>query len=289
MKKYVFLIYFIWGFINIYATNRALLVGIGKYASNTGWKTIHGDADVALISPMLTSKKFTDIKILTNQKATKKAIVSELKSLAKRCKSGDNIYFHFSGHGQLIEDLNDDEDTPLEESIIPYDAHRYALKGIYEGQCHLIDDEYNLLLNAIKKKLGKNGVLFVAIDACYSKGIERGEDIDIDDQDILRNVRGTNESFVVQGHSNYLKSIPKPEQFDGEATLIVVSACMNTERNFEYKSSSGNMYGSLSYYIYMLLKTDANFARWSKCFQTGDYRKYRIFQRFQHPTITIYK
>lgn len=40
--------------IDNYATNRALLIGIGKYpTSKTEWKQIHGDADVKLLAPAL--------------------------------------------------------------------------------------------------------------------------------------------------------------------------------------------------------------------------------------------
>lgn len=37
--------------IDNYATNRTLLIGIGKYpTSKTEWKQIHGDADVKLLA-----------------------------------------------------------------------------------------------------------------------------------------------------------------------------------------------------------------------------------------------
>ena len=39
--------------VSSWATNRALLIGIGNYAANTGWKAIHGDADIELLKPRL--------------------------------------------------------------------------------------------------------------------------------------------------------------------------------------------------------------------------------------------
>ena len=63
--------------LNCTATNRALLVGIGKYpTAKTGWKPIHGDVDIELLVPSLKKNGFTDIKTLINQNATKKNIVS---------------------------------------------------------------------------------------------------------------------------------------------------------------------------------------------------------------------
>lgn len=289
MKKYwILLITLIFCIESAHSISRALVIGIGKYpTAQTGWKVIHGDADVILLLPALRQQGFTDIKTLVNAQATKEAIVMELKSLATRCHNGDKVYIHFSGHGQPIEDANEDEETEFDESIIPYDAYRYAKNG-YAGEKHLIDDEYNPLLNAIKNKLGRDGVLFVAIDACYSRGMERGEKTDVEDADIIASARGTDDSFVIKENSSYLKDVPRPQQFSSEAKMYVVSACLETERNYEHKTTTGKMYGSLSYYIYTLLKKDADFTRWFQCFNAKDYRRYRIFQSSQHPYIKIY-
>ena len=172
------------------ATNRALVVGIGQYdRTKTGWNVIHGDNDAALLLPLLQKRGFSDIVSLVNENATKSKIVAELTSLAQRCEPGDKVYFHFSGHGQPIRDDNQDEglQKKYDESIIPYDACRDTRKmnGTYHGQYHLIDDELNPLLDAIKKRLGSGGELFVAVDACFSKGIQKEDMTDLD-PDLLR-------------------------------------------------------------------------------------------------------
>lgn len=274
------------------AARRALLVGIGAYdRMTTGWNPIHGDNDVALIEPLLRKQGFTDISTLTNSQATKQAIVDALKALASRVQPGDNVYFHFSGHGQPIRDDNRDEGTTkqYDESIIPYDACRDSRKmnGTYTGQYHLIDDELCPLLNEIKKKLGPDGELFVAVDACYSRGIQKDE-ITETDPDLLRYARGTDHAFTPPGHSSYLQRVPKPQRFSPGAKLTVVTACRENERNIEYRSAGGKMYGSLSYYIATLLKRDADFSRWSKAFESSDYSSRGIFQPFQHPSIETF-
>lgn len=178
------------------AENRALLVGIGQYGNGTGWHPIHGDADVRLLRPMLAKRGFTDITTLENAAATKRAIVQALRALAERCRPGDKVYFHFSGHGQPVEDANGDEDKPFDESIVPYDACRTPSAG-YAGQNHLVDDELNPLLDAVKRKIGAGGQLFVAVDACYSKGMERGETVGEDGAELLLSLRGDNHPFVL--------------------------------------------------------------------------------------------
>lgn len=270
------------------ATNRALLIGIGKYdRMATGWNIIHGDNDVALLYPLLQKRGFSDITTLTNSRATKAGIVNALKALANRCQQGDKVYFHFSGHGQPIRDDNRDEGKTkkYDESIIPYDACRDSRKmnGKYIGQYHLIDDELCPLLDAIKRKLGPNGELFVAVDACFSKGIQKDEMTDIDPE-LLRYVRGTDIAFTPSGRI----TVKSPKEYSKGAKLTVVTACRENERNIEYKAPSGKIYGSLSYYMYILLKSDADFNRWRQCFKDKAYSGRGIFQTIQHPSIEIY-
>lgn len=275
-----------------YATNRALLIGIGKYpTSETGWKQIHGDADVKLLAPALKAHKFTDITTLINSRATKSAIITNLKELYIRCQAGDVVYIHFSGHGQPVLDVNGDENSSFDEAVVPYDAYRSTRtqKGQYDGRKHLIDDELNPLLNNIKVKIGSRGKLCVVIDACYSRGMERGEETDIEDDDIFGSARGT-DIPLRPTDTSYLKNLPKPIRFSKGASMYILTACLNTERNFECKTIQGKMYGSLSYYIYLLLKKDADFARWASCLKNKDYKKttVRIFQAFQHPNVVVY-
>lgn len=287
----LFIILFLLSFPT-FATDRALLVGIGKYDRvKTGWNEIHGDNDVALLRPWLAKRGFTDVVALTNAKATKARIVSELVQLARRSRKGDRVFFLFSGHGQPIRDDNHDEGAGkrFDESIIPFDACRDKLKmgGKYEGQYHLIDDELCPLLDAIKKKIGPTGEFFVAVDACYSKGIQKDEVTDLDPE-LLRYVRGTDSAFTPPGRSSYLASVPKPNRFTPGARMYVATACGSDERNFEYKSESGKMYGSLAYYLYTLLKTDADFSRWEKCIREQRYAGRNIFQVTQHPSVEVY-
>ncbi|MDE6576577.1 MAG: caspase family protein [Muribaculaceae bacterium] len=274
--------------MNVCSTNRALLVGIGQYdTQKTGWSHIHGDNDVELLKTLLKKNDFNDLVTLTNEKATKAQIVKALTDLAGRCNVGDKVYFHFSGHGQPVRDDNHDEGTSkkYDESIIPYDACRDSrrLNGKYTGQFHLIDDELCPLLEAIKKKLGKDGELMVVVDACFSRGIQKDEITDID-PDLLRYVRGTNFAFTPPGRI----SVKTPKQFTPGAKMTVITACRENERNFEYKSPNGCFYGSLSYYISILLKDNADFERWRECFLGKNYQMKRIFQSFQHPSIEIF-
>lgn len=288
MKKVALTIILLtFSFVAGWATNRALLIGIGQYAPNTGWKTIHGDADIALLKPRLEKQGFK-VNTLINEEATKDAIIKAFYSLLDECQTGDKVYIHFSGHGQLIEDVNGDENDGLDETLVPFDAGKYYEKDSYEGDRHLIDDEYNRILAEIKKKIGVTGEMLVAVDACYSKSVERGE-CDIDDIDILESSRGTADEFTFDGDiPNSVKEMPLPSPFDEGAGLVVITACKENERNYEYKTTTGKMYGSLSFCIAELLRENADFNEWEQFFKEEKYRSKKFFQTSQHPTIIIY-
>ncbi len=257
MKRFITTILLMFAlFLSIYAENRALLVGIGEYDTrNTGWSAIHGDKDVDMLAIALNKHEFKaeNIKCLKNNQATKAAIIKAMKELADQCRPGDKVLFHFSGHGQPISDLNGDEKKkPFDEALVPYDAcrtRRYKNgSNYYNGENHLIDDELNFLLDGIKKKLGSRGYLFVSFDACYSEGLEMAKSmISQEDVDKIGPIRGTAEILRISRDSKLARN-PKPKEFAKGATMAVVSACRDNERNYEYREpTTKRLYGSLSY------------------------------------------
>lgn len=138
-------------------TKRALIIGIGAYPPESGWSTIHGDNDVPIIADALSRRGFSQDHIvkLVNDQATKKNILKQFNLLTHKAQINDIIYIHFSTHGQQVLDIDGDEQDSLDEAIIPYDARKTCVKRVYEGKNHLIDDELNQLLSALRKKIGK--------------------------------------------------------------------------------------------------------------------------------------
>ena len=145
---------------------RALLIGIGKYAPETGWHHIHGDNDVALTKAVLQRNGFAgnNITTLVNEEATFAAIDAALSRLVSTAKSKDIIYIQFSGHGQQITDLDGDEDDGLDECWIPYDARKSYQAGIYEGQNHFTDDRLFGYLSRLRSRIGSSGKIVVISD-----------------------------------------------------------------------------------------------------------------------------
>lgn len=226
-------------------TKRALVVGLGQQ-QDKAWNKINGDKDVPIVQGMLKSAGFKSVTTLVNQQATKAGFIGAFKRMAASCKQGDVVYIHYSGHGQQMTDVHNDETDGLDECWIPYDAYRKACKT-YHGEKHLTDDELNVYLNAIRDKIGAKGKLLVVIDACHSGDGTRGDEDEV--------VRGVEDVFkavksLIIGDNDKEKVINQKAKPLAER-WITLSACKSDQVNIEMKNPA---VGKLTYALWMELK-----------------------------------
>lgn len=226
-------------------TRRALVVGLGQQ-QDKAWNKINGDKDVPIVQGILKSAGFKSVTTLVNQQATKAGIIGAFKRMAASCKQGDVVYIHYSGHGQQMTDVHNDETDGLDECWIPYDAYRKACKT-YHGEKHLTDDELNVYLNAIRDKIGAKGKLLVVIDACHSGDGTRGDEDEV--------VRGVEEVFEAV-KSLIISDNDKEKVINQKAKplaerWITLSACKSDQVNIEMKNPA---VGKLTYALWMELK-----------------------------------
>ena len=106
-----------------------------------------------------------NIKTLTDSKATKKNIINHLKWLLLGANAGDQILFHYSGHGaQLPSKGHTFEQDGLDEIICPYD-----FSDADAAKTAISDKEFAKIFSDIPK-----GVHFVWIsDSCHSEDLSR--------------------------------------------------------------------------------------------------------------------
>lgn len=213
-------------------TRRGLIIGLGEY-QDKAWSKIHGDRDVPIVNDMLVKCGYTDVMTLVNKQATKSGITSAFNQLSERCRKGDIVYIHFSGHGQQITDVNGDEDDGWDEAWIPYDA-MYAYSNSYKGDKHLIDDEIAMWMGKIKKKIGTSGQLLLVVDACHSGDSSRDENEDI-------HIRGAEKDFIIPLKKKPTKTAKTDENW------LTLTACRDFQVNCEVRTLSGDFYGMLSY------------------------------------------
>ena len=240
-------------------TKRAIVIGLGEQ-QDKAWNKINGDKDVPFVQAMLKNAGFKSVTTLVNQQATKVGIVGAFKRMTASCKHGDMVYIHYSGHGQQMTDVHNDERDGLDECWIPYDACRKA-SATYHGEKHLTDDELNVYLNAIRNKIGAKGKLLVVIDACHSGDGTRGEDDEIvrgvEDTLVVdsQNARGLYKTFEAiksffmgdNGKKNIINTKAKPLA----ERWITISACRSDQVNIEMKKPT---VGKLTYALWTELK-----------------------------------
>lgn len=222
----------------------ALIIALSEYNQNTGWPSLSSFRDAALLSSALMNQGFeTDnVEIISDRvNGTKQGILRGFKTLTSKVKKGDIVVIHFSGHGQQVIDKNGDENDGLDEAIVPVDAYSIFIPNIYEGQNHITDDELGNILEKLRKKLGSQGDLLVTLDSCHSgtatrgKGKFRGSENPLvpDDYKVHRGVDPENTFSIYKTDSNL-------------ASMVVFSATVPNQLNWEAKDETGKNIGSLS-------------------------------------------
>ena len=240
-------------------TKRALVIGLGDQ-QDKAWNKINGDKDVPFVQAMLKNAGFKSVTTLVNPQATKVGIVGAFKRMTASCKQDDVVYIHYSGHGQQMTDVHNDERDGLDECWIPYDACRKA-SATYHGEKHLTDDELNVYLNVIRNKIGARGKLLVVIDACHSGDGTRGDDDEVvrgvEDTLVVdsQNARGLYETFEML-KSLFMGDYDKEKIINDKAKplaerWITISACRSDQVNVEMKSPA---VGKLTYALWKELK-----------------------------------
>ena len=223
---------------------RALIICVGEQQDKE-WADLNAENDLQYVQKLLDFCRYTDVSTISGRDATKQGVLDEFASLASRCRKGDIIYIHFSGHGQRMTDINSDEIRIKEkdwydESWIPYDAYMTYCEQD-KGEKHLSDDEIAKLLSSIKTKIGEEGEILVVVDACHSGGSTRGDDELYDGLCI----RGAEKYFEIPKRAE----VPSTEISEQWLTL---SACKDYEDNFECVSPA---VGKLTYVLYELRRS----------------------------------
>ncbi|MCR6501855.1 caspase family protein [Shinella sp. CPCC 101442] len=156
-------------FSAVEAADRALLVGIGTYASLPEKMFLEGPKnDVPLIEKLLKEKQgyaADSIRVLLDKDASRAAILASIDEwLIKGTQPGDRVYFYFSGHGLQVKDASGDEEDGLDEALSTYDI----AAGDGDWTNVILDDEIDAMLEQLKGR-----AVSIVVDACHSGTISR--------------------------------------------------------------------------------------------------------------------
>jgi hypothetical protein len=139
---------------------KALLVGINDYNSICDLKGCINDvSDMHFLLKSFFKFDTENIRVLTDDRATKANILKRLKWLTSDAKTGDLLVFHFAGHGSQIRDRDSDTDElndGMDEILCPYDMNW--------DNVFIVDDD----LGEIFKGLPEGVLLEVILDCCHS-------------------------------------------------------------------------------------------------------------------------
>jgi hypothetical protein len=144
-------------------SKKALLIGINY--RNTPYELYGCINDTKNIQTLLQDKfDYKSFNLLTDDSAskpTKRNIVNELTNLLVNSKTGDNLFFLFSGHGSYMVDTSKDEVDGQDELIFPIDGSNNV------NTC-IIDDEIRKIID---NNLKSDTNLFMIFDSCFSGSI----------------------------------------------------------------------------------------------------------------------
>ena len=139
---------------------RALLVGINYVGtSNQLYGCIN---DINNIAAYLQSARghpsgsFIVLSDVAARKPTRANILAAFKELLQGARAGDELWFHYSGHGALQRDTNGDEESRADSCICPLDFN----------QSGFITDD--VIRSALAALVPAGARLYMILDACHS-------------------------------------------------------------------------------------------------------------------------
>lgn len=211
--------------ISTKGNKKALLIGINY--ENTVAQLNGCINDVSLIGNHIKNKGFS-VTLLTDKtekKPTKTNIITELENFLSSSLENDILYFHYSGHGSNVVDLNNDELDRKDETIVSKDLQ------------NITDDE---LVSIIRKKLPKNRTLIAVFDSCHSGTV----------LDLKYNVE-----YVE--NSQTLRISDSSKYTDIDPNIIMISGCRDSQYSEECLTSTG-VNGLLTWGLYETITKNKN-------------------------------
>jgi hypothetical protein len=202
---------------------RTLLIGI-NYLEDPSNKLAGCINDVLNVEKKLrkTNPECKEYKILSDDsinpllKPTRKNIIDGINWLVKGLKSGESVFFHYSGHGGLTLDISGDEKSKFDSCIYP----------VNNGAVEIItDDELKTLL---VNKIPTGCKCFAVLDCCHS-----GSALD------LRYIFSAPEygKILVSQDDNYPKT---------NGSVIFLSGCQDTQTAADTVNSKNVPTGALT-------------------------------------------
>ena len=137
---------------------RALLIGINYVGTPSQLSGCINDIN-NVGSYLYNTRKYNSFLVLTDYtpaKPTRANILQAFNVLFTNVRPGDELWFHYSGHGSLLRDTNRDEESGFDSCICPLD---------YQRSGFISDD---VIRQMLAERVPKGVKLYIVLDACHS-------------------------------------------------------------------------------------------------------------------------
>lgn len=137
---------------------RALLIGINYLGTSNQLEGCINDIN-NVGSYLFNMRKYNSFMVLTDNtrvKPTKANILQAFNILFTNVRAGDELWFHYSGHGSLMRDTNRDEESGIDSCICPIDCEKSGF----------ISDD--VIRQMLAQRVPKGVKLYIVLDACHS-------------------------------------------------------------------------------------------------------------------------
>ena len=137
---------------------RALLIGINYIGTPSQLSGCINDIN-NVGSYLYNTRNYNSFIVLSDvstTKPTKANILQAFNVFFTNVRAGDELWFHYSGHGSLLRDTNRDEESGFDSCICPLD---YQKSG-------LISDD--VIRQMLAQRVPAGVKLYIVLDACHS-------------------------------------------------------------------------------------------------------------------------
>jgi hypothetical protein len=137
---------------------RALLIGINYIGTPSQLYGCINDIN-NVRSYLYNIRKYNSFIVLTDNtqsKPTKANILQAFNIFFTNVRPGDELWFHYSGHGTLLRDRNRDEESGFDSCICPLD---------YQSSGFISDD---VIRQMLAQRVPRGVKLYIVLDACHS-------------------------------------------------------------------------------------------------------------------------
>lgn len=227
----------------------ALLVGINYKGTKSELRGCINDI-INMKFFLKSSRNYDNITLLSDdapdRMPTKSNILANLTSLVANSRPGDEIFFHFSGHGTLIRDTNGDEESGYDSVICPVDFLNVGF---------ITDD----VLRGIVNNVPAGVTLYAFLDCCHSgTGFDLRYKYEDNSKYLKPGIPSTYTTTDWQMKQSYYQ-FKKYAKTNGN--VFMVSGCKDDQTSAD-ALEEGQFTGALTYCILKTLRSNYGNCKW---------------------------